>query len=302
MKHPTLIGIAMALCAAALWGTTGTAQTFVSAQASPYWIGALRLAIGSVFFAACLLVGRAGHFAGGQGLRTVWRWALLAGTAVAIYNLSFFAGVKATGVAVGTGVAIGSGPVWVGLLEALFNRQAPRPVWWLGTALAVAGISFMMMAGGADAQVNVAGLGLCLLAGLSYASYTIVSKHLVGLTTPTMATFLVFSVAAVMAVPVAALVSPPWVNSAATWWMVTYLGVVVTGVAYLLFSHALRRVSAATCVTLTLAEPVTAFVLAIVVVGEQPGTLAYGGLALVLLGLLCVVWGETRPQAAGSLP
>ena len=298
MKNPTLTGVVMALSAAALWGTTGTAQNFVASQISPYWVGALRLAIASAFFAACVLLGRSGHFAGGQGYRTVWRWALLAGAAVAVYNLSFFAGVKATGVAVGTGVAIGSGPVWAGLLEALFNRKAPRPVWWLGSVLAVAGISLMLLAGGSDAHVDVTGLGLCLLSGLSYASYTLISKHLVGLTTPTMATFLVFSVAAVIAVPVAALVSPPLVMSAATWLMVSYLGVVVTGVAYLLFSHALRRVSAASCVTLTLAEPVTAFVLAIVVVGEQPGGLAYVGLGLVVFGLLCVVWGESRGQAA----
>lgn len=73
MKHPTLIGIAMALCAAALWGTTGTAQSLVASQISPYWVGALRLAIASAFFAACVLLGRSGHFAGGQGYRTVWR-------------------------------------------------------------------------------------------------------------------------------------------------------------------------------------------------------------------------------------
>lgn len=69
---------------------------------------------------------------------------------------------------------------------------------------------------------------------------------------------------------------------------------VATGVAYLLFSHALRHVSVATCVTLTLAEPVTAFVLAILVVGEQPGAAAFGGLGFVVSGLLLVVWGETR--------
>jgi drug/metabolite transporter (DMT)-like permease len=41
-----------------------------------------------------------------------------------------------------------------------------------------------------------------------------------------------------------------------------WLGVVSTGVTYLLFSHALRHVSAATAVVLALAEPVTAFLLA----------------------------------------
>jgi DME family drug/metabolite transporter len=296
MKNPTLAGIAMALTAAGLWGTTGTAQTFASSQTSPYWIGALRLVIASIFFIACVLSGRFHQRGTGAMPAAVWFWAVLGGIAIAAYNLSFFAGVKASGVAVGTGVAIGSGPVWVGLLQALIARKTPGPVWWLGSACAVAGIGLMQLDGAAVTRFDGGGLGLCLLAGLAYASYTIIAKHLVGLTTPPMASFLVFSVAALVAVPVAALVSPGLVTSPATWLMVSYLGVVVTGVAFLLFSHALRRVSAASCVTLSLAEPVTAFVLAILVVGEQPGAMAYGGLGLVVLGLLCVVWTETRVQ------
>jgi DME family drug/metabolite transporter len=302
MNNPKLAGVAMALSAAALWGTTGTAQTFVTSQISPYWVGALRLAIASAFFVACVLWDRTRRRACGRLSHTVWLWSLLGGMAIATYNLSFFAGVKATGVAVGTGVAIGSGPVWVGVLQALIARKAPQPVWWLGSIGAVTGISLMLLDGATDAHFDVIGLGLCLLAGLAYASYSIVAKHLVGLTTPVMTTCLIFSVAALIAVPVAALVSPGLKTSPTTWVMVAYLGLVVTGMAFLLFSHALRRVSAASCVTLSLAEPVTAFVLAIVVVGEQPGRLAYGGLALVLLGLLCVVWGETRGQSARRSP
>jgi DME family drug/metabolite transporter len=75
--------------------------------------------------------------------------------------------------------------------------------------------------------------------------------------------------------------------------------VVATGVAYLLFSHALRHVSAATGVTLALAEPVTAFVLAVLVVGERPGWVAaVGGGLLVLAGLLVVVFAELRSRPA----
>ena len=283
----------MALTAAALWGTTGTAQTFASSQTSPYWIGALRLAVATVFFAAVVFIGRPRQGPGRVLWRVVWRWALFGGIAIAAYNLCFFAGVKATGVAVGTGVAIGSGPVWVGLLDWLIARKPPQPVWWLGTAAAVTGISLMLLETGADATFNPVGFGLCLAAGFAYASYTIVAKHLVGMATPQMASFLIFSVAAVIAVPVAALVSPVFVSSPSTWVMVTYLGVVVTGIAFLLFSHALRRVSAASCVTLSLAEPLMAFALAIAVVGEQPGAAAYGGLCLVVAGLLLVVWGES---------
>ena len=77
-----------------------------------------------------------------------------------------------------------------------------------------------------------------------------------------------------------------------SWWVVGYLGVCATGVSYLLFSHALRHISGATAVTLAMGEPVTAFVLAIAVVGEHPAPRAFGGLALVVAGLVIVVWVE----------
>ncbi|MBQ0131498.1 MAG: EamA family transporter, partial [Comamonas sp.] len=67
-----------------------------------------------------------------------------------------------------------------------------------------------------------------------------------------------------------------------------------TGVAYLLFSSGLRTVSAATSVALSKFEPITAFVLSILVLGEQPSWLALSGLVLVLLGLWLVVRSEMR--------
>ncbi len=294
----------MALAAAVLWGTTGTAQTFAAAQSSPYWIGALRLAIASVFFAGLVFFGRSAGSRDPSRLRLAWPWIVLGGAAMAAYNLCFFAGVKATGVAVGTAVAIGSGPVWAGLLQALISRQPPRPLWCLGTALAVMGLVLLLSGSGASTRFDAMGLILCLAAGLAYAGYTLVSKHLIGISSPLLATFSVFTMAAVIAVPVAALTAGTFTASRSSWLMVAYLGLIATGISYLLFSHALRHVSAATGVTLALAEPVTAFVLAIVVVGEQPGAAAFGGLGLVLAGLLLVVWLETRvavnrPGSAG---
>lgn len=294
MKNSSLSGIAMALAAATLWGTTGTAQTFVAGQSSPYWIGALRLLIASVFFA--VVVGWSKSEQVMALLRRQWQWVALAGLAMAAYNLSFFAGVKAAGVATGTAVAIGSGPIWVGLLQSWVTRQAPRPVWWLGSTLAVLGICLMFSSASHAVSFNVIGYVLCLAAGFAYASFTLLSQRLVGIATPEIATFCVFTVAALIALPLAALVSGPFVATTATWLMVSYLGLVATGIAFLLFSHALRHVAAATCVTLSLAEPVTAFVLAIVVVGERPGASAFGGLALVVAGLLLVVWFETRAK------
>jgi DME family drug/metabolite transporter len=73
-------------------------------------------------------------------------------------------------------------------------------------------------------------------------------------------------------------------------------------VAYLLLSHALRHVSAATCVTLSLMEPVVAFTLAVLLLGEPAGAASLLGLALEVAGVLAVARAEMaapKPPAQG---
>lgn len=182
-----MTGAAMALAAAALWGTTGTAQNLAPSLTSPYWVGALRLVVASLFFAAFLVlstkVAKRQQAPVFRMPRDTWGRVALAGLCVAAYNLTFFAGVKATGVAVGTAVAIGSGPIWAGALQSLFFRQTPTGAWWLGTILAVTGGCLMVMpaagAGSTGPGIDVSGIALCLTAGLSYACYTLLSQRLV---------------------------------------------------------------------------------------------------------------------------
>lgn len=73
---------------------------------------------------------------------------------------------------------------------------------------------------------------------------------------------------------------------------VAYVGVVTAGVSYLLFTHALRHISAGTAVTLALGEPVVAFALAVILVGEHPSAAGFFGLLLVVAGVVAVVRSE----------
>jgi DME family drug/metabolite transporter len=295
-KNASITGACMVIAAAALWGTTGTAQSFAPLNTSPYWIGTLRMLTATLFFAA--FIGwrrhRGEHIALSMAPPT-WRWVLLAGLCMAGYNLSFFAGVKATGVAIGTAIAVGSGPAWAGLLQAVVYRKPPAPVWWAGTLLAIGGGGLMVMpVSGAGLRVDLTGLALCLASGLCYAIYTLVSQRLVRQSPPATVTLWVFAVASVIAMPTALWISGPFSTTSSGWALVAYLGLVSTGIAYLLFTHALRHISGASGVTLALAEPVTAFGLAIFVVHERPAPSAFAGLAMVLAGLLIVVWSEAR--------
>ncbi len=304
MKHTPLLGVGLTLAAAALWGTTGTAQSLAPAQTSPYWVGALRLVIASLFFAGYVAATKR-PVGGSTWPRSAWLPTAIAGACIAAYNLTFFAGVRATGIALGTALAIGSGPVWAGLLQAVVLRRRPASAWWVGTALAVGGGSLMLAAGGGAQRggaIGVVGVILCLSAGLAYASYTLISQTLVSRVSPTQLTWRTFSVAAAVAVPVAWAVSGAFSATPAGWGVVGYLGVFATGISYLLFSHALRHISGPTAVTLAMGEPITAFVLAVAVVGERPAPQAFGGLGLVVAGLVIVVWAEARraPLAAAS--
>jgi drug/metabolite transporter, DME family len=287
-------GVVMVLLAAVLWGTTGTAQSLAPAGLSPYAVGAWRLLLASVFFAA--VAARSDRRA--LALRGHAGAVVIAGAAMAAYNLAFFAGVRETGVAIGTAVALGSGPIWAGVLQMLFAGRRPSGVWWLGTSLAVAGGVLLVLGGGSAITVSPLGVALCALAGLSYAVYALVSKRLVGAAAPEIVTLWVFGVAALIAMPLAGIAAwrlgTAWLPGGLQVLMVIYLGVVTCGVAYLLFSHALRSVSGPTAVTLALAEPVVAFTLAVAVLGERPAAAAFAGLALVLMGLGVVVKAELR--------
>ncbi len=305
------VGIAFVSVAAVLWGTTGTAQSLGAGGLSPFWVGAAQLAVSSLFLGALLAVshwrlrGRAGQGVAPVqpllpnpvhlGLRPVWF--VLAFMGIGGYSVFFYEGVTLTGVAVGAAVAIGSGPIWAGLMQALVLRAPLSALWWAGTLVSVAGGAAMVMARG-GATLSWSGLALCLLAGLSYAGYALINKRLVTHMSPRVVNFYVFTGAACMAVPIALVQSglPQW--SLAAVLVVVYLGVVVSGLAHMLFSIGLRSISGPTGVTLSLIEPVAAFVLAVWVVGERQPLQSWLGLLAVLAGLMLVIGAEMRSQRA----
>jgi drug/metabolite transporter, DME family len=295
-------GVMLVLAAAMLWGTTGTAQSLAPAQLSSYWIGASRLAVAAAFFLPWLAVSDRAALTSRRVAALPWRGIVCAAACMCLYNLAFFAGVRSAGIAVGTAIALGSGPVWAGALEALLRARMPSAAWWFGTTVAVAGVALMIAGPGSANAPAAIGVVLCLAAGLAYAVYTLVNKQMVSRAPAGAVTSAVFVCAAALAMPIAAGLAGPPAIRITDLAIVAWLGVMSTALAYLLFSHALRHISGATAVALALAEPVTAFALAVAVVGERPGLTALLGLIGVLLGLGSVIKAELsgvrRPRPA----
>jgi DME family drug/metabolite transporter len=264
------------LLAAVCFGTTGTAQA-IGPSASPVAVGAARIVLGGALLVA---IARA------MRVRLPRFGPTVAGIAVGVcvYQLSFFAAVKITGVAVGTVVAIGTGPAAAGLLGRLVNGERLTARWALATIAAAAGVA--LLAGDGGGTVDPAGIALAVVAGAGYATCTVLSKRLIsGGAAPEAVMAAGFGGAAVLLVPVLLLAGPAFLTTGAGLGLAIYLGAIPTAVAYVLFSRGLRGLSSGETATLVLAEPLTAAALGVVALGEQPSVTAGAGAALVLAGL-----------------
>lgn len=277
----------LVLGAAVLWGTTGTSQALAPDDAAPLAVGTVRLVLGGGALVALAARGRGGVRALAVGPGRGLAPAALSATCIAVYQLTFFAAVARTGVALGTVVAIGSAPAATGLLGLAVRGERPERGWGPATGLAVAGSTLLLLGGGAGGAVDGLGLVLALTAGASYAGYTIASKVLLDAgRDPTVVMALGFGGGAVLVAPVLAVVDLGWLGTPSGLAVALWLALATMAVSYVLFGRGLAGLPASTVSTLSLAEPLTAALLGVVLLGERPGLVGVLGGGLVLAGLL----------------
>jgi DME family drug/metabolite transporter len=289
------------LAACALWGTTGTAASIVPASVSPLAIGAATMGTGG------LLLFAANGPVAVRALRdpAARRWLLAGSAGVFVYPLAFYSSMDAAGVAIGNVVSLGTGPLFAALWEWLFERRGLSRRWAISTAIALSGVLLLGLGGvdrrGADASDPVAGILLGLLAGAAYAWYTYASTRAIAAGHPGRAAMAgMFGTGAVLLLPVLLLTGAPILASGTALGVTAYLAIGPMFLAYLLFGYGLRTIRSSSATTLTLLEPVVATLLAVAVVGERPGPVAWTGLALIVLGITVLV--AARRRAAGASP
>jgi DME family drug/metabolite transporter len=282
---PALAVLAAALC----FATTGTAQALADVDASPLAVGAARIVVGGgILGLIALLRTRPRPEAPTSKGSTVLLIAIGAAGVLA-YQPLFFLGTRENGVAIGTVVALGSAPIATGIVDAIRSRRIPSGRWMLATAIALAGVVLVSGMTGGAMTLAPGGLLASAGAGMSYALYTVCSKTLIERgwdSTHVMGT--VFGTAAVASVPVLLAAGTSWLTTPNGLGLALWLGVVTTAVAYLLFGWGLARLTAVTVSTLTLAEPLGATLLGLLVLHEQLTAVSAIGLALIAVGLAVV--------------
>ncbi len=316
-------GAILAVLAAALcFATTGTARELSGVDADAVSVGAARVLIGGGLLGAIALVSVArcrggvmsplaggarsdGTVAAGASARIrprrrvpSWLVVLVGVAGVLAYQPTFFTGTRLNGVAVGTVLALGSAPIATGILNAVLRRQRPDLRWMIATAVALLGVALVSgligTQGAGDASNGIGGAGIggvsaSLGAGASYALYAVASKILLDRGwSAVRAMGAVFGVAAVLSVPVLLMTPTAWLWTPAGAALALWLGVITVTLAYLLFGRGLGGLRPTTVATLTLAEPLAATLLGLVVLGEQLSAVAVVGLLVLALGLAIV--------------
>ncbi|MFT4306301.1 MAG: EamA family transporter [Microbacterium sp.] len=304
-----MLPVLAVVLAAVLFGTTGTSQELGPAGTTPLGVGAMRLVVGGAALGALgfALARRRRAASGHRNPPARPRaLALMATTGVCLtaYQPLFFLGTARNGVAVGTVIALGAAPVLAGAIEWALTRRRPRPAWIGATALATTGVALLALGGDAGAG-GVDGLGLIgsVGAGGAFAVFANAQRRLMDTGwdpfTVAGAMGLVSAACAALLLPFADL---GWLAEPSGTVMTLWLGLATIAIAYASFTWGLERLTTATAATLTLAEPLTASLLGVLVLGERLSSGAVTGLVVLGAGLLLLAWSARGPRDPRPFP
>jgi DME family drug/metabolite transporter len=289
----------IAACGAGfLWGTGALVVNVLIARHgfTPENISFWRFVVGAVVLLAVF------------GRRSLWSAVrphlavvLAAGTCMALYVWCWFLGIERIGAAVPTLIALCLPPVLVTIVALLRGRERLDAGLLLVLAAATGGTGLIVLrhggtAGAADAAASGqlwAGVAFSVASAVLYAAFSMVSGGLskaLG-AGPAAACLTVVAAAAMAFTGTHRSLAWPAEVAPEAWFL--YLGVVTAALALLAFSWGAAHLSPTALTVATLVEPLTAVVLAALLLGEQLGAAQWVG-AVLLLG---AIWGLGRRVA-----
>ncbi|MEU9035058.1 EamA family transporter [Streptomyces sp. NPDC048352] len=290
--------------AGAAWGTAGAAASllFLASDLGPLALTFWRCAGGLVVLLAVLAVRRPARAP--RAARPSALSLIATGLMFTVFQAAYFGAVRETGLAVGTVITLGAGPV----LIALGGR------YWTGERLgrggvaavggALAGLAVLVLGSGGG-EVRPLGVGWALLSAAGYAAMTLRARWLGRRGAggdPLVTTAWSVAVGAVCLLPLAALegLLPHTAEPARVLGLLAYVAVVPTALAYALYFTGAAAVRAATVSVVMLIEPVSAAVIAVAVLGERLTGAVVLGTVLLLAAVGALITAEARGGAGGG--
>ncbi|MFB7937570.1 DMT family transporter [Streptomyces sp. NPDC056049] len=225
------------------------------------------------------------------------------GLGLAVFQTAYFAAVESTGLAVGTVVTLGAGPVLIAVGARVTMGERLGLGGLAAVAGALAGLAVLVLGGG-GAEVRLAGVGYAVLSAAGFAALTLLTRWL-GRTGGSAAgslasTAWTFGVSAVVVLPLAGVegLLPHTHDVVRLLLLLLYVAAIPTALAYALYFAGAAVVRATTVSVIMLLEPVSAALLAVTLLGEELTATTVLGTVLLLAAVTGLALAEARTAAA----
>ncbi|MEV7615137.1 DMT family transporter [Streptomyces sp. NPDC089799] len=221
-----------------------------------------------------------------------------------VFQAAYFRSVQETGLAVGTVVTLGAGPVLIalGARYGMGERLGRGGVAAVAGALAGLVVLVLGGGGGGGGEVRPLGVGWALLSAAGYAGMTLRTRRAgqrgrAG--DPLVTTAWSAGVGTVCLFPLALAegLLPHTADLGRVVWLMAYVAVVPTALAYALYFTGAAAVRAATVSVIMLIEPVSAALIAVLLLGEELTVPVVLGTGLLLTAVLALIVAEARRPA-----
>ncbi|MFJ8861565.1 DMT family transporter [Streptomyces sp. NPDC102451] len=285
------------------WGTAGAAASllFRISDLGPLALSFWRCAGGLVLLAGALALRPRRPRTPTEPRRRRLLRILGTGIGLTVFQSAYFAAVEATGLAVGTVVTLGAGPVLIAVGARLTMGERLGRGGLAAVTGALVGLAVLVL-GGEPAEVRPTGLLLALLSAAGYAAITLLTRWLGrdGAAGDSLSTSAwAFGIGALGLLPMAAAegLVPHTVETGHVLWLLVYVAAVPTALAYALYFAGAAVVRSATVSVIMLLEPVSAAVIAVTVLRERLTAATVIGTLLLLTAVAGLALAETRGAA-----
>ena len=268
--------VAALTAAGLLWGTTVPLSKLALEWLPPGWLTLVRFTVA----AAILLV------AARSGLRAAFRPAVLVAGAIGYGGTVLLqnAGITQTSVS-HAALLIGTTPVLVAIIAAVWHRSIATPMAWAGFAVSLAGVG--LVAGGGGGGSSLSGDGLVMASLVLSAGFTVAQVRLLRGQDPVAVTAVQFLGAAIAVAPAAALSGGLPAAPGSTGALLATMGLATVGTVlpFTLFAYGQSRMPAEVAGAFLNIEPLVGAVLGVVAFGDPAGPAQLLGGAAILGGI-----------------
>lgn len=276
-----------------LWGSAFVGSKMIVFDVPPEVGAILRFGLGALLMMGVLFRAAARPIPS----RGSWGKIGVAGlVGVTSFNTCFFWGLSLAPASDAAMIIPTLSPVFTAAAGMLFLGEPVRRNRLEGLALSMFGAVLFfwgVLAHTAGQGTRIWGDLLLVLAATSWSAYSILSRSLilrVGLL-PATAWSMLLGTAGLFLISAPGLAAVPWgALSLRFWLVVVYLAVFPTVIAYLLWMEGIRTIGSGPATSFMFLAPVSALVLAVVVLAERPTLLQGAGGAIMLFG----VWWINR--------